>query len=85
MQCKLIVNSPTFTWTLLVRLEVEEQLNRNRKLSYIRLNQNTRECVRDIRTYAYHFCKCHIYSTFGLHDRNTSILIRNLIGSEMSM
>ena len=41
--------------------------------SYIRLNRNTQECARDIRTYACQFCKCHIYSTFGLHDRNRYI------------
>ena len=34
-------------------------------------------CARDIQTHAYHFCKCHKYNTFGLHDRNRSIPIRN--------
>ena len=54
MQCKLIVNSPVFTWTLLVRLEVNSSIGIEN--DHI-LNRNT----RDIRTYAYHFCKCHIY------------------------
>ena len=30
-----------FTWTLLIRIEVEEQLNRNKKWSCIRLSRNT--------------------------------------------